>query len=373
MIGRQIVVSTCGTSLLTNAARGPGQRELLAELQRHGNDTEDELPREVLARFRHHADRTRAEALAIGAADGWRLSAEINGLLRLYGAGVAAKARLDTHFLVHSDTWEGQAAAEIGRDWLAAHGISAQVHCVDCLTAANTEAFTLGTQELVRFCEGDLRDSRGPGDRIVFHLSGGWKSLQGFMTVLGMVYADELVYIHEFGELLRIPRLPVQLDPDGVLAARPELARRIALQLPCSAEEVAGLPESLLYPQAGGFQFSPWGLAAWARGRRAVYQSALLPSPTPPVKYGDRFSATAAPFRGQRHMADINDCIDKLVQYVVFGRPTRGLDLKGLRDAEAFAPSTHECDAWHDGGAGRLFGHWDRDVFVLDRVHGHLG
>jgi hypothetical protein len=30
--------------------------------------------------------------------------------------------------------------------------------------------------------------------------------------------------------------------------------------------------------------------------------------------------------------------------------------------------STHEIDAWHDGGAKRIFGHYEGGVFVLDRL-----
>lgn len=31
-------------------------------------------------------------------------------------------------------------------------------------------------------------------------------------------------------------------------------------------------------------------------------------------------------------------------------------------------PSTHECDAWADQDAKRLFGHFEKDSFVLDQL-----
>jgi hypothetical protein len=55
---------------------------------------------------------------------------------------------------------------------------------------------------VIRWCQDTLPGYRESGYHIVFNLTGGFKSIQGWMQTLGMFYADEIVYIFETGKEL---------------------------------------------------------------------------------------------------------------------------------------------------------------------------
>lgn len=64
----------------------------------------------------------------------------------------------------------------------------------------------------------------------------------------------------------------------------------------------------------------------------------------------------------------INQRIDQLEKHL--NDPSynpRSLDFKSLK-GKSMKPSTHEADAWSDQDAKRIFGHFERDVFVLDKL-----
>lgn len=100
-----LILSTCGTSLLTNLA---GQNRGLVILHANARSPE-EVPRpdrEILAKSIEEAGRRLAAADTRGRE---RISAELNGLLRYYGGGPWPGS--DTHWLIATDTWLGQATA----------------------------------------------------------------------------------------------------------------------------------------------------------------------------------------------------------------------------------------------------------------------
>jgi hypothetical protein len=132
------------------------------------------------------------------------------------------------------------------------------------------------------------------GYRVVFNLTGGFKSVQGFMQALGMIYADESVYVFERTEqLLRLPRLPVQLDSTAILRQHLAVFRRIAAGLPVHEAEVADVPESLVNVLDGQAVFSPWGELVWQEAYRTVYGAELLEPITPKLVFWASISADA--------------------------------------------------------------------------------
>jgi hypothetical protein len=83
--------------------------------------------------------------------------------------------------------------------------------------------------------------------RVTFNLVGGFKSLQGYMQTLGMLFADESVYVFEGErELLRIPRLPLDIDSScrKTMEENLLLFRRLSFASEgVSSTECAGLPK----------------------------------------------------------------------------------------------------------------------------------
>jgi len=69
----------------------------------------------------------------------------------------------------------------------------------------------------VKFIEDNLIGYKRNGYRVIFNLTGGFKSVQGFLQSIASLYADEAVYVFETAsELLRAPRMPLRLDMNVV-------------------------------------------------------------------------------------------------------------------------------------------------------------
>jgi putative CRISPR-associated protein (TIGR02619 family) len=200
------VVSTCGTSLLTN--RAPG--DLNALLRRTANQREDALAKEdrsaIDARILDRQEALKGSTLQ----EARDLSAELNGLLGIYDDDLSRGANnRNHHVFLHTDTYQGVQVGKLLLEWAQRRGLSAEAHRVDNLNTARMEEFREGMGNLADWCADALPGYRDGGYRVVFNLIGGFKALQGFMQTLGMFYADESVYLFE-GEraLLRIPGFP---------------------------------------------------------------------------------------------------------------------------------------------------------------------
>ena len=57
--------------------------------------------------------------------------------------------------------------------------------------------------------------------------------------------------------------------------------------------------------------------------------------------------------------------LDEKYQKNILGKE---LDFKQIK-GKAMSPSTHEIDAWSDKDAKRIFGHYEGDAFVLDKLN----
>jgi CRISPR/Cas system-associated protein Csm6 len=143
-------------------------------------------------------------------------------------------------------------------------------------------------KELIRWCEETIPGYRDHGYRVIFNLTGAFKSLQGYLNIMGMFYADEMVYIFETGaQLLRIPRLPLQVDIGALRDHRVELAMMAQGHI-LPAQQVADIPDGLLETDdAGKATLSDWGALVWNRVRQQLLGEDLLPFPR--LQYTDTF------------------------------------------------------------------------------------
>ena len=361
-----VIVSSVGTSLLSNLELQPSWRATLgamANLRREELDAEqrDLLgSAELAARERlEHAD----------AAEQQRASAELAVLVPL-----AAELRGERvlHWLVHSATEAGGCAARVLGDHLQREGAMVQLYGVEDLRTTCVDEFKLGMANLARWSTQTLPAHRARGDRVIFNVAGGFKTLSGYLQVLGMFHADETIYTFEGSrELLRVPRLPVRLVVDEEQAAALRRVRLSTRQL--RADEV-DLPESLLLTidgEVGGL--SAYGELVWDQAVDAgLYTERLLPSPHPRLRYADTLEPSIRGLAAGR-LRELNRRIDQLYLYLDSdgGTNLRGLDVKQLQGTPV-PGSTHEFDVWHDGATGRGFCHFEDEggvrVLVVDRV-----
>ncbi len=365
----RFILSPCGTSLWTNGASDAERKLLIA----YANTT---TPEEIPATDRGLLEARLAvvRALMLGAkeTEAAKKSAELNGIIKLYGGTV--EAGQDYHLLLCTDTWLGEQSALLAAEWLRQRQVTVEVKRQRDLQTKDLSAFQMALSELVQWAETTLSAYRESGYRIVFNLTGGFKSVQGFLQSLGMFYADETVYIFETGaDLLRIPRLPAKLATEEIVRANLRSFRRLHLRLP--AEDISAIPETLLFQYGGETELSVWGLLAWEQAKRTMYREKVWDSPSECVVYGEAFMESVGHLSPDR-CYNVNQQLDELARYLETGRNEKynlgSLDFKKLH-GNPRPPSTHELDAWHDQDARRLFGHFDPNAsssftFIVDRL-----
>lgn len=369
MTGR-VIVSSCGTSILSHSAPAD-MKSLLTDLANHRANELDAAVRKGLEIIASCA-RNRLDGADIKAAR--KLSAELNGILGIYRGAILSDAKRDQHFLLCTDTFVGQLAADLLKDWLEQHGLQVHVQPITDLRTRDYEEFTLGVHNLIKWCTEVCDSWRRANYKVIFNLVGGFKAVQGYMSALGMFFADESVYIFESSDqLMSIPRLPVQLDPNGQIVTHLTAFRLLALGEELTADQLTSISPTLVQVIDGKATLSVWGEVEWHRCKEHLYREKLLPSPTEKIRYSHRFEEEAAKYAKSNRMIQINDRIDDLTKYLLRNGAynPRSLDFKQLR-GKPFPPSTHECDAWSDGDARRILCHFDGAVLELDSLHPHL-
>lgn len=79
---------------------------------------------------------------------------------------------------------------------------------------SSVRSFSNGIDNLIVWMQTNIPIYKENGYKIYFNLVGSFKSLQGYLNNIKMVYANEIIYIFEGkdSELITIPKLPVTVD-----------------------------------------------------------------------------------------------------------------------------------------------------------------
>lgn len=357
-----LIVSTCGTSIFT-ADASPETRKLLTD---HANaKSASDIAPQALQIIQSHVNLCLAELATLTCITTLcKRSAEINGLASFYGGQLSGK---DHHILMATDTWLGEQAAQAIAGVLQGHGQSTEVKRVQDLRTDNLPAYRGALSELVQWAYTTLPEYRRNGYGVVFNLTGGFKAVQGFMQTLGMLHADECIYVYErSAELIRLPRLPIKMQADSVVRDHLPSFRRMATGLAVALSAVHSVPEALLFVSESQAMLSEWGEMVWLGIKDEIYAAKLHSSPSAKLQWAAGFERSVQVLEHKRIQA-INAKVDDLARFLETGQSIKSLDFKIIKGG-AIQGSTHEIDAWSDGDAKRLYGHFEKDVFVLDRL-----
>jgi putative CRISPR-associated protein (TIGR02619 family) len=345
-----LMLSSCGTSILTNDV----DEDLRKLLNRHANvKSSNDVPSLERERIREHIENREKKFAGISLEDVKRDSAELNGILSFYGGQVARENRQDIHYLLATDTWLGEETAKIVESWLRNLGFTNTcVYRHSDLQTADWQLFRSSLSDLVKWCAEIIVPQRTMHCRVIFNLSGGFKSETGFLQMLGMFYADETVYMFErSGELMRIPRLPVKmLDEEAV---RDDLCdfRRATQGLDICAEK-SGI---YWFEMDGKYFLAPWGELVFEQHKTKIYREKIHPSPSGKIVFTDKFLKSCEKEKGNR-LHKINEQIDLFAQYL---EDKNHPNPDSLRYHSLNSPPcegvTHEIYAWSDGGAKRIY------------------
>ena len=280
----RFVLSTIGTSILTNQIRNDDPSEWRRLLRDSANRKVAELDSETETVIDTLADRAFEQLLKDDVQINRRISAELNGIYGIYNGRLPQNGP-DQHYLICTDTAQGQKTGELIRDFLAEQGLRVSIYTPEGLSTKDTAAFTAGIKELIRWLEDNVPLRRDSGYRVIFNLVGGFKSLQGYMNTFGAFYADEVIYIFEAqtADLITIPRLPIQIDTAVIQKHRTEFALMAAGKL-YPRRELRDIPETLLEFLEEGDEdtdtgLSAWGTLIWNRAKENLLAKGLLPFP----------------------------------------------------------------------------------------------
>jgi len=364
------VFSPCGTSLLTNMAR---KMEVnLGTILKHSNakspleapDNDKEIIEKVISQVEKKLTKANIPTVS-------EMSAELHSIIKLYGGIFNSKG--DFHQLLSTDTWLGETTSKLVATWLENKGFNVAVRRQTDLQTKDVESFQCAMAELVSWLEKTIPPMQ-PHYKIIFNLTGGFKTVQGFLQTLASFYADESIYIFEAGDLLKIPRLPVKMEVTDTIRSNLYIFRRLAMGL--SVHQTGDIPETLLMTINGEITLSPWGELMWERTKKAIYKEKMFPPPTEKIIFSDTFKGSSNALSSDRRVI-LNERIDQLTRYIETRGTSKGwnpgsLDFKKLK-GNPHPPSTHECDAWADQDAKRIFCHFEQDVLVLDELGKGLG
>ncbi len=289
----RFIVSTIGTSTLTNSINRENQDEAKnwgRILGMSANLKEDELSEESEQVMETLAERAQEKLNQNDVETNRRASAELNGIYGIYGGSLPRNSN-DQHYLICTDTAQGQRTGKLIKDFLTNNGFST-VHIVtpDKLSTKDTNAFADGTKELIKWLE-EFVPKPPSNYEVIFNLVGGFKSLQGYMNTFGAFYADEVIYIFESStDLIRIPRLPIQIDTTIIERYPTEFTMMAAGEM-YPIEQLEGVPETLLELVADNGNtvagLSAWGTLIWNRTKTDLLKNELLHFPR--LEYANSF------------------------------------------------------------------------------------
>ena len=367
----KVFVFPCGTSLLTNQISS----ELRSLLLKTANLQESELTSEQHSAIAQHIQQRKETLLnpTTTLEEVKRMSAELNGIIT-YHCREFPDSTQQQHFLLVSDTYQGDQVGEMVVAWLRNKGVNASKMKISDLATSDPERFRLAMSKLIEWCDETLTGYREQNWHVIFSLTGGFKGVNGFLQAIAMFYAHESVYIFQSSsQLLRIPQLPITIDKEGVVGKHLSIFRRLAVEFPVTHSEAEGIPETLLFPVDEQVMLSEWGELVWRQAKPTYYEQELLSPLSSRLEYSDRFQKEASELKRDRlsllnHRLDqLSRCLETDGKY----NPT-SLDFKKLNN-KPFPKATHECDAWSDGDAKRLYGHFENNgTFLIDQLGAHL-
>jgi len=276
----RLVISTVGTSLLYKQIdrQNTDEGEWANLLSNYANSKFDEIPDQVQAIIQTLKERAINTLNQADTKTLRKASAELNGIYGLYNNQLENGTQ-DFHWLIATDTAQGETTANILKSFLEGNNIIVNSYQPDQLSTANTQHFTEGIDNLLNWLDEDIIPNyQEAGYTISFNLVGGFKSLQAYLNTFGMFYADEMIYIFEGqnAELIRIPRLPIQIDHSSIDPVKFALMAA-GDWLPQS--EVNDVPEALIFPVDNEVTLSEWGNLIWKQCKKDLLSNELLRFP----------------------------------------------------------------------------------------------
>ena len=277
---RKIVISFTGTNLLTNQIDlNSDNQDLLKKIISIYNYTFEEV-------YKYSPEAldiidTLKERAVKKLKDGdiqtiRRISSELNFIYAFYEQNLE-QAKGDIHFLITSDTALGHTTSDIIREFLLKKGFNIGVYNPSGFSMVNYDAFAGGIDQLFKWFNETIPGFKEKGYRVCINLVNAPRTLQAYMDIIGMLYADELIYIFEGikSNLINLPKIPIQMNTSVI---RPiEFALMEVGSIPASA--VNGIPDIFVYVIDDEAIMSALGILIWKECKNILLSGDLLQFP----------------------------------------------------------------------------------------------
>jgi putative CRISPR-associated protein (TIGR02619 family) len=355
-----LLISTCGTSLLSNLAY-EDERKWLTSI---ANETDgDDRAYGFIARIEHELALQPREAYR-------RLSAEFNSIQ-------ATRAQLPgqrQHLLIHTDTFLGREAARLVSGMVTSSGEGVQLLTVPGLRTNNLASFRLALPELSRELDASyitpFKQTRIP---IAFNLTGGFKALLAYLQAFAMLHGLPSYLLFEGApEAMEIPALPIRLDDEGLLRNQLERFRRLDVGYTLPAREHLSAPRTLFADLGGDLDLTEWGTLIWSRLRVRALGNGPLESLSTKLRVAPALTNSFNDYEPNRR-AQANAALDALACHLDTGKPL----LKSVTFKQFTSPlepaMTHALYAWNDGEAGRIMLTREGESYTAYKLRDHLG
>jgi putative CRISPR-associated protein (TIGR02619 family) len=268
----QLVISTVGTSLLTNQFNErTDKKDWKRRITETANLTYEEINKHhedvsvIIGKLKERAEKKIYDA-EIEVEEICEISAELNGIYGLYGRKLEEGVS-DTHILIATDTAQGRIAGEVIESFLKSKGFNnTSVWIQPELSLASSSVFTESIAKLIPWMQKIILDCKKTNYRICFNLVGGFKALQGYFNTIGMFYADEIIYVFEgSNEVIKIPKLPVKINVEEVEPYKVQLAMMAVGDISKSWEEAKKVPQEWVVVDGQEMTLSTWGQLIWSQ------------------------------------------------------------------------------------------------------------
>jgi putative CRISPR-associated protein (TIGR02619 family) len=287
----RLVISTVGTSVLTNQIDPDIDDNYYERLQQTANYTDNEIQddpkiKEIISELKERAE----QELSSNYTDKIRkASAELNGIYGLYNEQIE-QGIPDMHLLVTTDTAQGRVSAEVVESFLKSKGLTnISTHAQPGLSTASSDIFVEGMAKLIPSMQEIIKDCKNSRYTICFNLVGGFKALQGYFNTIGMFYADEIIYVFEgSNQLIKIPKLPVKVDVSEIEPYKVQLAMMDVGEISTSWEEAQEVPKEWVFVIEPKMILSAWGELLWDQCKEELL-SKERPLPFPKLEYHQSF------------------------------------------------------------------------------------
>ncbi len=364
---KRLVLSPCGTSLLNGKHyRSYFDSVSLSELT---NLKERDIDKDRVEILKKALKEIEKSMLSSKIEERKQRSAELNALYTLENDRLSK----DTlHILLKTDTFLGDATADIVEKILRSDGVlNVQPLKIGGLRTLELQEFRLALADLVKWADDTMPGYKGSGYEIIFNLTGGFKSIQGFLQSLAPFYADRTVYIFESGEkLLEIPVLPVVQNDIGVIEENLETFRRLAIGLKVERVEVEKIPPIYRWEVEGEYSLNEWGTLSFSKAKKEIYGRSVYKAPSEKIEISSEKLKELNKQLDRKRKSEFNETMDDLALLVEKGKPLKSSTFKKI-EGNRKGKSTHECYLNSDV-AERIYCHYENGRIVVDEVGEHL-